>query len=101
MAADSEIPGLTRIRVRRAAFALTIALLALLLVGLYRFPHVPLPWTALQIGWCALYALTTLLCVFSRCPRCQHLFHSVYPTDNPFSRSCKGCGLKLGTPGAQ
>lgn len=43
----------------------------------------------------AVYGLATLLLIFTRCPRCGHLFHNVLGFNNPFSRVCSHCGLPL------
>jgi len=87
--------ALAPIRRRRAAFLGMVVLLPVLLVGIPEVPALARYGQWILVGWCALYAATTLFCVFSRCPRCRALFHSVYPSDNPFSRSCAGCRLSL------
>lgn len=90
-----EDQALNQIRRRRFAWAATLLLLPLAYLG---FRELPWPESGRQLvllAWCGLYCATTLLCVFARCPRCAGLFHSVYPTHNPLTRSCRGCGLSL------
>lgn len=92
----SILPGrrsLASVRRRRTLFLVTAILLPLLLFGLPRVVASEASRQLILLGWCALYAVATLLCVFARCPRCGHLFHSTYPTDNPFAPRCRGCGL--------
>lgn len=76
-------------------FLVNALLLPVLLLALPRVVGDPVTREGILLGWCALHAVATLLCVFARCPRCRHLFHSVYPTDNPFARRCRGCGLDV------
>jgi len=50
---------------------------------------------AIVLGWVAAYAVTAMVMVWSRCPRCHQLFHRVLGFHNPFSRRCQSCGLGL------
>ena len=87
--------GLARIRARRRILLAVLAALAPALAL-----HLLAPWSrelrdAVLIGWVALYTVATLAVVFSRCPRCSHLFHQVQGLRNPLARHCAGCGLGL------
>ena len=96
MTAGREIDeGLARVRRRRA---LLIAVGASLPIALGVFFLAPWPRgvrEGIVLAWIAAYSLATMLHVFSRCPRCGHLFHSVRGFHNPFAPRCRGCGLSI------
>ena len=91
----AESDGLARIRLRRGFL---YAVLAALPIVLWLFFHASWARTAREamlLSWVAGYALASMLFVWSRCPRCGHLFHYVLGFTNPFSRRCRACGLEL------
>ena len=86
---------LARIR-RRRAFALGVfAALPFTLAAFFLTPWSRETREVLVLAWVAIYSLATMLHVFSRCPRCGHLFHSVFGFHNPYARTCRGCGLPV------
>jgi predicted membrane channel-forming protein YqfA (hemolysin III family) len=87
--------GLARIRRRRRRLFLVLGMLPVVLLV-----HASAPWprAALQLmvlAWVAAYSLVTIQFVFSRCPCCGQLFHSVLGWHNPVSRTCRGCGVSI------
>ena len=87
--------GLARIRRRRRRLFLVLGALPLVLLA-----HAVAPWPreALQLlvlAWVATYSLVTIQFVFSRCPCCGQLFHSVLGWHNPLSPTCRGCGVSI------
>ena len=84
-------------RIRRFRQGLS-ASLALLLASVVLYYFAPLPSRIREfivLAGVAVYALSALLVVFSRCPRCGRLFHNVLGFNNPLSRFCSHCGLSL------
>jgi len=86
---------LARIRRRRAFLFSVFAALPVTLAAFFLTPWSREMREALVLAWIAIYSLATMLHVFSRCPRCGHLFHSVLGFHNPFARTCRGCDLRV------
>mgnify|MGYP001825637454 CR=1 FL=1 len=75
-----------------------IPAVAALITSVFIFYTVPWPAAVREtivLTSVAVYSVSALLVVFARCPRCGHLFHNVLGFNNPLSRCCSHCGLKL------
>jgi hypothetical protein len=99
---DGQSPDLEsllrRIRTRRAALGLVFLALPFAILAYLQGPWSSPTRTALLLGWVAVYAFVTLLVAWSRCPRCQALFHVARPffRVNPFRSRCGNCGCGPG-----
>ena len=87
--------SLGRIRFYRKGLLFSLILLGAAVLAYYYTSLVPSVLEAVVIAGVAIYALFTLLVIFSRCPRCGGLFHNVLGFNNPLSRNCSRCGHPL------
>ena len=92
---DPEIVKLGRIRRLRAGWLLSLVLLALSVLLFYVMPWALAVRQGVVLACIAVYAVATVLVVFSRCPRCGYLFHNVLGFNNPLSPSCSHCRLSI------
>lgn len=90
-----ELNKLNQIRRLRKGLLLSFILLLVSIVLFYSTPWPRPVREYIVIIAVAVYGFSTLLTVFSRCPRCGGLFHNVLGFNNPLSRYCSNCGLPL------
>ena len=94
------MPGansLGRIRFYRKGLLASLILLGAAVVAYYHTSLTHSVREAIVIAGVAIYAVFTLLVIFSRCPRCGKLYHNVLGFSNPLSRNCSHCGQPLDT----
>ncbi len=87
--------SLRKIRFYRKGLLASLILLGAAVVSYYYTSLTPSVREAIVIAGVAIYAVFTLLVIFSRCPCCGQLFHNVLGFSNPLSRNCSHCGQPL------
>ena len=89
------LEGLHRIRIRRRImWAMMLAYLpVVILISLSGFPHLA---SLIAAVWLAMIAATSMLAMFSRCPRCNDFFHTRILWGSLWRTKCINCGLPLG-----
>jgi hypothetical protein len=90
-----EKNSLRKIRRLRKWWVVAISMLMLSVALFYVGPWSIVVREIIMLGGVGVYGIATLMVVFSRCPRCGHLFHNVLGFRNPFSRLCGHCGLPV------
>jgi hypothetical protein len=87
--------GLQRIRVRRRLmWGVWLGFLPILI--LLSFSDVSRLAEIIAPAWMALIVVTSALVLFSKCPRCDSLFHTTVLWRNVWAKKCIHCGLPLG-----
>jgi len=86
--------GLQRIRIRRRLmWAMWLGYLPIgVLISLLGFPR--LTWSFAP-AWMVLIAISSGFVAFSKCPRCNSLFHMTMLWGNPWAKECIHCGLPV------
>ena len=94
-AGDAIAAGLARIRRRRLGLLLVVLALPAVLLLFFHAPWARATRELVVLAWVAAWGAAVMAVVWSRCPRCGHLFHRVLGFANPLSRRCQGCGRSL------
>jgi hypothetical protein len=95
LATSAEVlQGLQRIRVRRRL--MWSAWVSYIPMSSFFFAYYPGKIAAaLTAGWFALELGLSAVVMFSKCPRCNRLFHTATFGGNTWARHCIHCGLSL------